>query len=979
MTVYHNIVTHKLILLLLFTAACHLTGDAQGYSFTQYNIKEGLAGSTVYCTAQDTDGFMWFGTETGLSRFDGSRFRNFTTADGLPTNEILKVFCDSRDRVWLSLFKNDLCYYYKGNIHNRYNDSVLKNLHMTDIAWQVCEDRHGNILVMEQQKLHKIEPSGKVTDITMLNTRPISLCLGISKSADGNFLVLDMDSVFELHPDGHFSLIYTVNIEVPTENYARLSPHLVAWKQNDHVFKIASLDNKTVKSYPLTDAQVSFNIMADTLVSLNSINGALLYDPRRSTCQSRLVPGKTVSGFFIDRENNYWCTTLGSGVYRINSLDFRNITFYSKTHEPLGVYTIYGKGQNLLVGTDKLYLYKWDPTAAVQPKGFLLEEHESRNRIIKITRDGENNIIIGSDIGMAKLDNHYHPKLFHGMGMKDLYKINDDSFLVATTLRLLIVDPDDFHPIDTILEQRTNATFFRNDTFYAGTLDGLVLIDKYHHSTRLGDHYPVLENTITGITSDQDGLVWISTYGAGVVGYYQGKVVANITEKDGLTTNICRCLYLDDHTLWVGTTRGLNKINLSSQPYHITKITSADALASDIINTVYVTDGIVYAGTPEGISYFDAGRIVSTSICNLRMTRITTSRDTLSVDAKNFTLSPEDNDISFRFAGISFKSGGDITYYYRLKGLDTGWHTTFDNIVSYTTLPSGKYTLEMKAVNKFGVVSNPVSVQFNVAQTLWEKTWFRVAGSLMLLLFMWLILVFRTRYIKKRSEEKLNALQRMNELEQMALKSQMNPHFIFNSLNSIQQFVMDKDVEGANKFITGFSKLIRRTLEFSTSPLITAAEEIEYLSTYLQLEQERFAQKFSYHIHVGKDINVYETYLPPMILQPYVENSVRHGMRYRNDNNGVIHISFEKRHGFLEVQIEDNGVGRKEAAKYKSENIIQYQSKGISLTATRVEMMNKKSAAKVKILIEDLEENGVARGTRVTVVFPTYDHGASTG
>src|SRR5690348_2184853 len=138
----------KLILLfaaLLFVYHIH----AQEYSYTQYNIKEGLAGSTVYCSLQDKDGFMWFGTETGLSRFDGSNFTNFTTADGLTDNEILKMFCDSKGRLWLSLFKKDLCYYYKGKIYNRNNDSILSHLHLTDVAWQVCEDAHENILIME--------------------------------------------------------------------------------------------------------------------------------------------------------------------------------------------------------------------------------------------------------------------------------------------------------------------------------------------------------------------------------------------------------------------------------------------------------------------------------------------------------------------------------------------------------------------------------------------------------------------------------------------------------------------------------------------------------------------------------------------------------------------------------------------------------------------------------------------------------------
>jgi LytS/YehU family sensor histidine kinase len=186
---------------------------------------------------------------------------------------------------------------------------------------------------------------------------------------------------------------------------------------------------------------------------------------------------------------------------------------------------------------------------------------------------------------------------------------------------------------------------------------------------------------------------------------------------------------------------------------------------------------------------------------------------------------------------------------------------------------------------------------------------------------------------------------------------------------------MDKDVEGANRFITGFSKLIRNTLEFSAKQQISITEEMEYISTYLALERERLANKFTFNIAFKDDANYSDIFIPPMILQPYVENSVRHGVRYRNDNNGVIDINIEKHKGSLFVTIEDNGVGRKEAAKYKSKNIIHYQSKGMNLTASRIEMMNKHKEGKMKVLVEDLEENNVSKGTRVTIIFPIDDEG----
>ncbi len=126
----------------------------------------------------------------------------------------------------------------------------------------------------------------------------------------------------------------------------------------------------------------------------------------------------------------------------------------------------------------------------------------------------------------------------------------------------------------------------------------------------------------------------------------------------------------------------------------------------------------------------------------------------------------------------------------------------------------------------------------------------------------------------------------------MALKAQMNPHFIFNSLNSVQQYVIDKDLLGANKFITEFSRLIRLTLDISSKTRINIYEEISYLATYLELEKTKFEDKFSYTVVAAPDIDPFDWFIPPMILQPYVENSIRHGVRYRNDKEGHIRVSF---------------------------------------------------------------------------------------
>jgi LytS/YehU family sensor histidine kinase len=229
------------------------------------------------------------------------------------------------------------------------------------------------------------------------------------------------------------------------------------------------------------------------------------------------------------------------------------------------------------------------------------------------------------------------------------------------------------------------------------------------------------------------------------------------------------------------------------------------------------------------------------------------------------------------------------------------------------------------------------------------------------------------RRIRKREQEKTVTSKRISELEQLSRKAQMNPHFIFNSLNSIQQYVMDADVAGANKFISGFSRLIRQTLDFSSKREISLEEELDYLTNYLELEKTRLEGAFSWSVFIDESVLPSDYYIPPMILQPFVENSVRHGLRFRKDRGGKVTITVKREKDDLICILEDNGVGRKAAMQYKSITPINYQSKGLSLTADRIIMFNKEHEQKINMHIDDLEDNfHHSMGTRVTISFPVF-------
>ncbi|MBL0146868.1 MAG: hypothetical protein IPP48_15260 [Chitinophagaceae bacterium] len=289
---------------------------------------------------------------------------------------------------------------------------------------------------------------------------------------------------------------------------------------------------------------------------------------------------------------------------------------------------------------------------------------------------------------------------------------------------------------------------------------------------------------VSDIKKGKDGIIWVSTYDAGLVAYKDGSIIYHISDTNGLTSNICRNMFLKGNYLWVGTDKGINKIDISTYPYKVLiRYTTSDGLASNMINAIYADSNMVYVGTPSGLSFFDERKVSQLSRCHLNILGITIAGKERIYDSTKLSLKSNENNIRFDFSAISFKSSDDLIYQYRLMGLHSDWRNTRENYISYPILPSGKYQFEVKAINKFGTVSKSVLIPFEIEKKLLEKNWFRFfITSLIFGLIVWYF-TRRIKMLNKRASEKAALTSKIFEMEQMALKAQMNPHFIFNSLN----------------------------------------------------------------------------------------------------------------------------------------------------------------------------------------------------
>ncbi|WP_188928531.1 sensor histidine kinase [Puia dinghuensis] len=959
------------LIIVLLLACC--SGLCQEYTYTHYNVPDGLAGSTVYCITQDRDGFIWLGTETGVSRFDGTHFRNFTTADGLPDIEVLQMYGDSRGRVWMAPFRKSVCFYYKGMIHDQKNDPVLRQLHLGETVDNFAEDAAGDILIQQRTSLYVIDNQGRAVRYDSINGRPIRDCIAACRSRSGHFNIEMAGQVYELTVN-RFRPVSSMAIQ---KDYA--SPNMVAMNRDwvlwispryecvIHSFRDGREMNRTwARPY---FQHIAFSLVGDSLLFTNEATGALEYNLYTGESK-RLLPGQPVSRAFRDESGNLWFSTMGQGIFRLNS-NIRMIPIHTgRTNNP-SIHAISLFGDDLLIGDDHNSLL------SVNVRNLKVEDRSPRpnfkNRILFIDTVAER-WLIGSDFGVSLISRKAtNLNAAIGGGFKSICKKANGDLLVGFSWGAALLDGRSLRLIDTLWRERTTAVFARRDTAYIGTLNGLYRVDPDCSVKYLGEKTRFLQQRIAAMAADSTGMLWIASYDGGIIGYRKDSVIVTLTRQQGLTSNICRNLFLRGNRLWVGTDKGLNVIRLDKPGYPITQYTSKDGLPSDIINVVYADSSMVYVGTPAGLCFFDASKPNVSEDCRLRLLSVLNENRNKIDDTASLSIPYKDKFLRLEFAGISYRSVGDITYHYRMLGLDSIWRETKETFLEYPTLPSGNYVFQLSAVNKFGISSPLLTLPFDVATPFWLTTWFRLLCLAVFLLLVWLLVSWRIRTIRRRQDEKMQLTARIVDAERVALQAQMNPHFLFNCLNSIQHYVFSQDIYAANKYIAGFARLVRSTLQHSTDSFILLSDEISYLNTYLSLEKLRFKEKMDYLIEVDPDIDKDDYVLPPMLIQPFVENSMRHGLRHKTDGQGLIRLRFKKADAGLVVIVEDNGIGRQKAATFKTPQHIEYQSKGMSLTGDRISMLNTKYNNNIRLSVTDLKDaGGEAAGTQVVLEFPLF-------
>lgn len=929
---------------------------------------------------QDKDGFIWFATDNGVCRFDGSEFKVFNTENGLPDNDIINIYCDTKNRVWFVPFKKEIAYFYKGRIYNRFNDSLLAKTTLLSTPVKISEDNEGTIWIFQECGLNYVTRNNRCGVYKGSFQTQIGSCsmADIFRMPDGK-----MRGVF-LQSSGRTSATYQIK-SVSNENDSLFFNNMttVIGISRNQLF----LNNKLLV-YPDINSNMVIRSLAtgrETLnrhfTNLNTINeygnAGIMFNTgdgvwcfnTEGNLVNRYLVGKTIGRSFVDNEGNKWFTSLDDGVYKLGSEKMMQLSFSPPEPGNTEVFSIGKFGNTLLAGLNSGIIARID-----SGKNILYFYKDNKpgkrfDRVMQIINLPNDQIIFRSDKGYSRMRKDYSLMEFDQSSYKSLFYRNNRLY-AGTTQFARFFEIEDREHSRVFLWERTTALLVINDSIYSGTLNDLIVISPDGKTTSLGSLFPELKTKITTIDRTEDGTLWVGTYSSGLFVLKNNKLIAHIGTKEGLSSNNCRITCINGRYFWLGTDKGLNKIDMGTSGYPITRFTTADGLPADIINAIFADNGKIYTGTSEGLTWFSDNIVPEKSTCNILLDEVTVNGVSQELK-KSYSFTHRQQTVFFHFTAISMKAAGGIVYTYRLRGLDDEWQQTQQQSLNFISLPSGNYAFEVYATNKAGVKSPMLSIPFTISTPYWLTDWFKLTIIFLIVGIAWFIINRRIQSIRRKEAEKNLIRQQIFELEQKAKRAQMNPHFIFNCISSIQHFIFTNELEACNDYLARFARLIRQTLDNSDKTAIQLSEEVKYLDNYLGLEQMRFTGKFTYRINVAPEIHADFIYLPSMLLQPYVENSIRHGVRNRRDNNGFIQIDFHISNNSLYCTIQDNGIGRKKAEALKGGSHIEYQSKGMSLTSDRINAISQSYDEHTDITITDLNDTeGVNTGTKIVVRFP---------
>ncbi len=955
-----------------------------------FTTREGIPSQEVYHVYQDKKGYIWICTDAGLAKYNANTFKLFNSSNGMPDNTIFEVKEDRHGRVWFRTITGKTGYISNDSVHQIEANETITTFYNEGLTGSFTIDEKDRVIFGRQSSAEvaylQISPPYRNSDAKKIWTDTARHCgVNIIKMNNGDLVYSERRSLcnnslftIKIYNEAHQLLV--------NDSTSFSSPLLRVGYKNNNLFLaldsnliIFNLKEKKSWSRNLHGFIVSV-IPQDSGFWAGVRNEGILYFPRVDSdygLSTRFLEFTSVSYMVRDFKNGYWFSTLDNGLYYMANRNFLTWRNFSGTRTKT-ITTISHLNDNTVLSGNSggdIYLHLHEQKS--KPEKIYTDNEKIVGSVSDIVQMSKEKILISGARGTILFNlktKKYSkaitmgPPSFNSIALKKIIKNKAD--LHCFNYRdILIADTTNFIINDTIKNgDRIISLFYDKftDVSYIGAVHGL-----YTYKNGLNDSSgkKVLNSRIEDIQMSGQRLVF-ATKESGVI-IKSGNYYDTVDSHRGLISDICRKLKISNDTIWVLSSKGISRIiytapgkfNVFNLPLH-----AFESIAA--INTFCITGTqLIFSSGPD-IYFYPLHPEEKKEKFYI---------NSFLANEKNIDLSHpidlpySESNIKIFFEALFYKNADKVQYRYKFAEVNDDWNYSTETSASFPSLSPGTYNFLVEARNNYGQwIPFDKKIVFTIQKPFWQKWWFIFSEILLGSIIVMRVLVLRHKktLIKERIKHQLEL--HMQQLRIGLIRAQMNPHFIFNSLNTIQNFILANDNDNAYTYLSKFSKLVRKILDTSSQEYISLEDEIEILSKYIEIESLRFENTIDHEIKVSHLLNNKQIKIPQMLIQPIIENAIWHGLLHKKGDRKLT-VSFSPEgERTIRCVVDDNGAGRNQKEAADAE-IRKTRSISMGLIIQRLDLIHKTSGIEGKInIIDKKNSEGKALGTTVEIIIPVF-------
>ncbi len=918
----------------------------------------------IYDVVEDLEHQKWIASGSGLYKIGMNQFELYRS-DKQFGQSVFNPIVDSRNRVWFTNLKGQVFCVEDEKVNLKYATKDYENGFMPLLS---SNDQAVQVVTRKEILSFPYKQKGYISHPIVYDGFPVTK---ITELNEGQFLLhgrrlLKYDSLkgYEFVQKAPYfpSLGGTILFQMGTRliyfYQDSIGFHFVDLYRNQESTEIFNeLKGLSIVQITNHKNQIWFCTSAGLFI-YEMIDGLPVF-------QKRLMESRVVTSAIIDFKGDFWITTYRNGIYifrprTIEEFVINDPNYFINDFIPDangGLYAI----QNEAI------FHHYNPLESTKPIDL-----KRRNNNQRLFHDSDSDRFFLQNTSLYEIKDDALKKRFDQPGLKDFDIIND-RYLISNYANIYLLDKD--FKTEHAVKGRTQFSVPGENVILSLHQGSMVLFDFDLHRIKqiLYQNKPLIlttavhlqHDTFLGINEDKEllrikldnDILSVAKVENPNIEELQTELVDIVHDSPfvyGLTrSGIFRWQPATDELI---ITRLDNLLNWKGM-YKLKK--GPDALWVQDRKRIYKLTG---AFIPETLPQL-----------HLSLNSISTLKEQFPMDqATSLPHSYGGLLIKSSIKGLAFDHGYALEYKW---SPEEAWQPALSQPSGFVIpqVKSGNYTLHLRKHDPLtGAFTLPLSIPLMVDIAFYQSAWFWLCTLIMLLIFGFVVYTWRSRYLEKQLEKKLTEARVDNQLTMLKLenlRSQMNPHFIFNSLNSIQDYILSNDKKLAAKFLVRFSRLMRVYLNHSQQTSITLQQEIDTLDLYLSLEQDRFDKSFDYEIKVDDTIEPRNFMVPSLFLQPYVENSVNHGLHHKHGPKEIkVHVE-EKPSGYLQIHIEDNGIGRESSRQLNAH--LQHESFSTRANDTRISLMKQYHGDQLDIHITDLRDrDNQPLGTRVSITLP---------